>query len=333
MFTLLIDTREPKNTEDLMRSFDSYAPFRSIDRSIITIKTQQLSTGDFQILHDDKVLAILERKTLNDYASSLKDGRHSNVNNLLVDRESLGAHLYYIIEGNAFAPHDKLYSRMPYSTIEQSIFGLMIRHQIMIMRTQCPKDTCRAILALMMKYINVSAESGSSEESYINTSLLDPVAKQAIKMILVLGRIKLAQALKLLENNSIYDLLNGRINLVGTIDALPSTITNKIERGLTIYEQRLMLSRVAGISETRAKKIITPELPLSDFVEYNAPSLHEYSKEHNLKLSVKAIQDIRRCLLYKMPQAVPTETSEGSSSSQQESSSSQQEPLVEEPLV
>lgn len=67
----------------------------------INIESENLSIGDI-IISDDKnnELAIIERKTLNDLASSICDGRYSEQGFRLTNSEIPNHHIYYLIEGD-----------------------------------------------------------------------------------------------------------------------------------------------------------------------------------------------------------------------------------------
>ena len=80
--------------------------------SLITVPIEvvNLEMGDIQIIKDDKPLIIIERKSVSDLNSSIRDGRyheqkHRLINN--VDRQRI----VYIIEGQIPDSHHKFIDR------------------------------------------------------------------------------------------------------------------------------------------------------------------------------------------------------------------------------
>ena len=66
----------------------------------LNILVENLSLGDIIIEKNDKEIIIIERKTLNDLAASIKDGRY-NEQSLRLNAENISNHnIIYLIEGN-----------------------------------------------------------------------------------------------------------------------------------------------------------------------------------------------------------------------------------------
>ena len=59
---------------------------------------KNLEIGDIQFIENDKIIYILERKTINDLEASIKDGRYKEQKMRLLSNHS--DNIYYIIEGN-----------------------------------------------------------------------------------------------------------------------------------------------------------------------------------------------------------------------------------------
>ena len=118
------------------------------------ITTKQMTTADFAIINGDKIIAIFERKTLKDYASSIIDGRHQNKQKLIDMRAETGCDVYYIIE-STYA-HPKLtqrFSNMPYKNIYSSILHLMVRDKFFVVQTKSPENTTQHLIDLLNSYI------------------------------------------------------------------------------------------------------------------------------------------------------------------------------------
>ena len=91
---LYIDNREPKQIINYLNVLNENTKY--------TIEVTNLELGDYLIYDDinDKTLVIIERKSLSDLESSIKDGRY-NEQSFRLDGNSLPNHnIYYLIEGN-----------------------------------------------------------------------------------------------------------------------------------------------------------------------------------------------------------------------------------------
>jgi ERCC4-type nuclease len=130
---LAIDHRE-RSVLEHHDNFD-HIPFRPL----------QMTVGDYAVCRGNKILAIIERKSLEDYAASLKDGRHANKNKMTKLRDDIGCRVIYIVEGPLDPSPDKMFGRTPYKYIENSIYHIMIRDHILVLRTRDPVDTSKKL--------------------------------------------------------------------------------------------------------------------------------------------------------------------------------------------
>ena len=90
---LYIDNREPKNIINYLNE---------INNNLLKIEIKSLDIGDY-ILYDEKKeenLIIIERKTLSDLESSIKDGRYNEQSFRLSSMLIPNHNIYYLIEGN-----------------------------------------------------------------------------------------------------------------------------------------------------------------------------------------------------------------------------------------
>lgn len=132
-----------------------------------TIVTAQMTVGDYAIVERDSsddrgddtsgldcirrgyIHEIFERKTLKDYADSIRDGRHENRLKMLSLRDRTACRVYYIIEGpplSSLSSSDKI-GGIPASTIEASIFNLMSNSNIFVLYSSSQADTARLLMA------------------------------------------------------------------------------------------------------------------------------------------------------------------------------------------
>jgi ERCC4-type nuclease len=121
----------------------------------------QLDTADFIIMSQSedmsqtKILAIIERKTLEDYAASLKDGRIMNTEKLIRLREESGCQIYYLIEGNINTGYDSIICGIEYYKILANIRDAQILHGINILNTSNKLHTARELKFLLERYTSL----------------------------------------------------------------------------------------------------------------------------------------------------------------------------------
>lgn len=116
-----------------------------VEWGAIPYEIRQITVGDYIVTHGDTILAVIERKSFEDYAASFKDGRHDNRQKMIELRAETGCKIIYIVEGPAFPSPNTRFGNIPYSNIESSMFHLMVRDDIMIWRTKDTLDTAKML--------------------------------------------------------------------------------------------------------------------------------------------------------------------------------------------
>jgi ERCC4-type nuclease len=111
----------------------------------------QINTGDYLVCRrfaggQPEILAVLERKTLKDFAASFKDGRYLNRNKMMDLRDETGCQLYFFVEGAAFPRPARKIARIPYSSILAAMTNLMIRDGIHVVQTENELGTAQRLL-------------------------------------------------------------------------------------------------------------------------------------------------------------------------------------------
>jgi ERCC4-type nuclease len=150
---LKVDNRERAIHEHLLAAFTSPPMFCiNLNQPEFT----QLDIGDFIIVANSStgvaVLAVVERKTLKDYAASLKDGRMINTEKLIRLREETGCHVYYLIEGGINLAYDHQICGIEYYKILANIRDAQILHNIQIINTADKLHTAREMKFLVERY-------------------------------------------------------------------------------------------------------------------------------------------------------------------------------------
>jgi len=280
MFKLIIDNRE----KNVIRHADILAR--------VAYTREQLTVGDYVVTYTgldgiEKIFAVIERKSLEDYAASFKDGRSDNKNKLLQLRDATKCKIFYIIEGNAYPRPNETFGRIPYYHIQSSIFHLQVEHDIMIIQTKDTLHTAETLVAFMRSMENLEAkrdgvfkeliapggivvEGGVDVNTDNNTPILDILTaprKQTDNEILrsmwaCFKYISVESACEFMYKFTIADLVRGKITrdmLKTQKTSLGKNISERIIDSLLKYDSHRdirLLSCIPGISDSTAKDMI-----------------------------------------------------------------------------
>ena len=138
---VILDSREVQLTKILYeRDLDKYS-------EKIELKKEQLDIGDIHICYEDKVF-VIERKSLADLISSVKDGRyHEQKTRLLAS----GHDITYVIEGDDIVSS----SNQRFQNILSSVYiHSLYRDNIKVIFTKDTSGTATYILTLCTKIID-----------------------------------------------------------------------------------------------------------------------------------------------------------------------------------
>lgn len=136
----------------------------------------RINVGDYAIVNHSsgQILAVIERKTLDDFAASFKDGRYENKDKMIKLREKTGCKLLFIIEKNIRSrivtetpdelrgkinpDPNKMFGRTTYRQIESSIFHMMIRDNIQFLYTANGIETAGLLERWVLSMQSLSAK-------------------------------------------------------------------------------------------------------------------------------------------------------------------------------
>lgn len=133
MILCCIDQRE-QSIKDIISESDS-------------VKYEMLESGDilFRNVETEKIICIIERKTIPDLVASIKDGRYKNQKKILLDKYNTTT-ICYIIEGLfSFCPQDVYIHGISHDTICSCILNTQLRDKINVIQTNNVSETCDVI--------------------------------------------------------------------------------------------------------------------------------------------------------------------------------------------
>jgi ERCC4-type nuclease len=131
----------------------------------ILYEAKQMTVGDYAICIDGQIRIIIERKTWEDLASSMRDGRKENVNKLIKLRQETGCKIFYIIEGEACPRSGKKFGRIPYKSLLAHLDHLMIRDDIHIIHSTNCEQTAERLFLLAWNFISIKPTVGAKENT------------------------------------------------------------------------------------------------------------------------------------------------------------------------
>jgi ERCC4-type nuclease len=134
------------------------------------IKSERLPLGDI-IIHDpaqQKDIVLFERKSLNDLAASIQDGRYKEQSFRLTQTTDFHNHnIIYIIEGD-IARYDAKHSRISKSALQSAMVSLLYYKGFSVIRTMSVGETAEFILHFADKVMKERA-LGPAVPAYSNT--------------------------------------------------------------------------------------------------------------------------------------------------------------------
>lgn len=106
----------------------------------INVTYSNLEIGDYIISKDSTIYFIIERKTIQDYANSIRDGRYREQKQRLLSNYSLNK-IIYLIEGNFCDDHNLHFSKIKNDTVYSSMINLMFRDNIKVIHTNSKTES------------------------------------------------------------------------------------------------------------------------------------------------------------------------------------------------
>lgn len=132
------DEHDTGNDEKVIKS-------KKKEGDLLVIESKQLELGDLVLCDDmDEILLMFERKSIDDLASSIRDGRYREQSSRLNKYSVHNHNIIYIIEGNIDRVHSK--SRVQTSALRSAVVSLNLTKGFSTLKTVSVDDTARWIL-------------------------------------------------------------------------------------------------------------------------------------------------------------------------------------------
>lgn len=208
----------------------------------ITIEIVTLDIGDIILYDDDgKEIMIIERKTLNDLASSIKDGRYKEQGYRLSNCSLHNHNIFYLIEGNLSSYNNKFnnnkFNRIDKKTLLSAFVSITYFKGFSLYRTNNLTETAEWILSYANKI-----QKDKNQKCYYN------------------------------NNNEKNNDKNNEKNNEKNNDIIPETYVNVCSRvkknNITLDNiGAIMLSQIPGVSTNVAEKIMQEYKTIGNLIE------------------------------------------------------------------
>ena len=130
------------------------------------VVVEKLDLGDIIICKDEEELLIIERKNLNDLASSLRDGRYNEQSYRLNGLPVHNHNIIYLVEGN-ISFYSSKYSKVKPETLYVTMFCLYYFKGFSVIRTFDIAETAEYILRLTDKLNRGEKKYGYYHEKFV----------------------------------------------------------------------------------------------------------------------------------------------------------------------
>lgn len=205
--------------------------------SNIKIELEQLPISDIIICDDDGLeLVLIERKTLNDLASSIKDGRYKEQGYRLDGMPQHNHYIYYLVEGS-LQSYNPSKARLERKALLSSFISISHFKGFSVHRTDNVLESAEWILAYANK---IQKEKSTPYYNITHDNMSSTPDKKAMDYVNVVSKVKM---------NNITKENIGAI-MLSQIPRVSSTIAIAVmEKYITIYELIIELKENPKILE------------------------------------------------------------------------------------
>ena len=290
----------------------------------IKLKVDNLKIGDVSFVEIDKndneigdELLLFERKSLNDLASSIKDGRYAEQSFRLDGYQPVPNHnIVYLIEGDISKYRESQYTRINKNTLLSSMFSILYYKGFSVVRTMNVVETSELIWSwgdkLEREMDEKKAKSSVKKTAYYKgVAPVAPVTaaatiaenKENMQFHIELNESELQMQAP--EDNESNTKTNDKDVVVQSYDYC-NVLKVKKEKNANVTPENIgviMLSTIPGISSKTAIAIMNEFKTIGQLIksfEQNPHCLNKLCIETNgkqRKITSTCIENIRRYLL------------------------------------
>jgi ERCC4-type nuclease len=293
----------------------------------IKLKVDNLKIGDIAFVEIDKndneigdELILFERKSLNDLASSIKDGRYAEQSFRLDGYEPVSNHnIVYLIEGDISKYRENQYTRINRNTLLSSMFSILYYKGFSVVRTMNVVETSELIWSwgdkLEREMDGKKAKSGAKKMAYYKSDDATTAATATATATASASNSEFTMAenkenvqihieLQMFEENESNATTNDK-NVVQSYDYC-NVLKVKKEKNANVTPENIgviMLSTIPGISSKTAIAIMNEFKTIGQLIksfELNPHCLNKVCIETNgksRKITSTCIENIQRYLL------------------------------------
>lgn len=221
MIEIKVDIRETYLLEQIKNLVENIPSYKDI-----VIKSESLPLGDILICSNDVTQLVIERKSISDLNSSIKDGRYEEQSFRLNGLNHHNHNIIYIIEGDINKVNRFRDNKVEKMTLYSAIFSLNYYKGFSVIRTFCIDET--ALFLCNSAYKMKKGEQEGRKPFFTNN---ESISNQVVQ-----------NASGIQEDNSDY------VNVVKKVkkeNVTPENIT------------AIMLCQIPGISSTTANSIMS----------------------------------------------------------------------------
>ena len=291
--------------------------------SNIKLKVDNLKIGDVAFVETDKneneigdELLLFERKSLNDLASSIKDGRYAEQSFRLDGYQAVPNHnIVYIIEGDLSKYRESHYTRINKKTLLSSMFSILYYKGFSVVRSMNVLETCELISSWADKLEREM--DGKKKSNFLKMPYYLSTKSDAAAAVAVVENHSDAANISENKEHMLFhielnenDVKNNRNEssdkmLVQTYDYC-SVLKVKKEKNANVTPENIgviMLSTIPGISSKTAIVIMNEFKTIGQLIksfELNPHCLNSICIETNgkpRKITSTCIENIRKYLL------------------------------------
>lgn len=151
MITIEIDNREPNSIKDVFNNRLKDISLKDISPKFNVI-LKNLEQGDFVIKNKhNEILAIFERKSINDLLSSVKDKRYTEQSERFLQLDIEPHKIYYIIEGNR---NNLIDDSLEHKTFYSCLFSINYNKGFSVLLTNSISETTIILEQYLKRFID-----------------------------------------------------------------------------------------------------------------------------------------------------------------------------------